>query len=291
MPKRRPPKSKPDKSSKPRPGWKGNLTFGLVSFAVEAFNALDRDEGDIHFHQLHAKCHRRIQYQKVCPVHGAVPNDEIVSGYEVSKGKYVEVAPEEFDELRPANQRALTIDAFVAPDAVDPLYFDGRMYYLTPTDVSAEGAYGVIVAAMAREGVNAIGKLVFSGKDQIALLRPFGTMLHLAMLNFKSEMRPLLKSRSVAKPSAAQGRQVKMAQTLIKEWSVDKFDFSQYTDTYREQVAALIDAKSKGKKISPPEEEEAPVTLSLMDALKKSLAHPRSQAKAKSPGPRKRSAS
>src|SRR5688572_12481894 len=106
----------------PRASWKGNLSFGLVSFPVQAFNAINREGSDIHFHQLHAQCHRRIRYVKVCPEHGEVTQDEIVSGYEYKKNKYVEIDPEELDAVRTARERALTIDAFVEPDAVDPLY-------------------------------------------------------------------------------------------------------------------------------------------------------------------------
>src|SRR3954453_2312215 len=120
------------KSSSQRAGWKGQMTFGLVSFPVEAFNALDRQHSDIHFHQIHAQCHRRIHYQKVCPVHGEVSSDEIISGYEYRKGKYIEIEPEELEAVRTKKQRSLTIDAFVNPSTIDPLYFDGRMYYLVP---------------------------------------------------------------------------------------------------------------------------------------------------------------
>src|SRR3954469_8781084 len=94
---------------KHRSSWKGHLTFGLVSFPVQAINAFEPGQSDIHFHQLHAECHRRIHYEKVCPVHGAVSNDEIVSGYEYAKGKYVEIDPEELDALRTKKERSLTI--------------------------------------------------------------------------------------------------------------------------------------------------------------------------------------
>src|SRR3954467_10522908 len=116
-------------SSSPRASWKGLFRFGLVSFQVEAINARAPEESDIHFHQIHAACHSRIHYQKVCPIHGEVSNDEIISGYEYKKGKYIEVEPEELESLRSESERALKIDAFVHPGTVDPLYFDGRMYY------------------------------------------------------------------------------------------------------------------------------------------------------------------
>src|SRR5262249_46149498 len=159
---------------------------GLVSFAVEAFNALDREHSDIHFHQIHKKCHRRIRYQKVCPVHGEVSNDEIVSGYEAKKGHYVEIDPEELRSLRKERDGALKIESFVRTDAVDPLYFDGRMYYLAPADAAAKEPYSVVLAAMQHEKRCAIAKIVFSGKDQLAMVRPLEDALHLAMLNFNA---------------------------------------------------------------------------------------------------------
>src|SRR6478609_7531142 len=160
-------KKKPTKSkskSKTRASWRGHLTFGLVSFPVEAINAHDPKHSDIHFHQLHATCHRRIHYEKVCPVHGAVSNDEIVSGYEYRKGQYIEIDPEELDALRTEKERSLTIDAFVAEDEIDPVYFDGRMYFLLPDGPAGEEPYRVIVDAMDREECWGVGQVVFSGK-------------------------------------------------------------------------------------------------------------------------------
>jgi len=256
-----------------RASWKGLFTFGLVSFPIEAFNALNREESDIHFHQLHEECHRRIQYRKVCPAHGEVSNDEIVSGYEYQKGKYVEIDPAELDELRTESERALKIDAFVTPDIVDPIYFDGRMYYLMPADTSATEPYAVIVEAMEREERCGVGQVVFSGKEQIVLVRPLEGVLHMAMLNYDAEIRPAKSvAAAIAKPRNI-AKEVRMAQTLIAEWSDDNFDFSRYQDHYREEVKKLIEAKLRGHTVEPPkEEEESPKLLNLMDALKKSIS-------------------
>lgn len=264
-----------------RASWKGNLTFGLVSFTVEAFNALDRSRSDIHFHQIHAECHRRIQYQKVCPIHGEISNEEIVSGYEISKGHYIEIDPDELESLRTAKERALTIDAFIAPDSIDPLYFDGRMYYLLPAGTTAQDPYAVIVTAMEHEQCYGVGQVVFSGKDQVVLLRPVEGVLHMAMLNYEAEIRPASRVAEALPKVSPQARQLKLAQTLIRDWSVDKFDFGEYTDTHREQVEELIEAKSKGRKLPTPAEEEAPATINLMDALKRSIGQPHGPAKRK----------
>src|SRR6185312_5523976 len=96
-------------SKEPRASWRGALRIDLVSFAVEAINAVKSGEGEIHFHQLHSTCHNRIKYQKTCPVHGAVNNDEIVLGYEYKKGNYIEVDPDEVAELRTEREKALSV--------------------------------------------------------------------------------------------------------------------------------------------------------------------------------------
>jgi DNA end-binding protein Ku len=194
------------------------LSFGLVSFPVQAFNARNPEQSDIHFHQLHAACHKRIHYQKVCPIHGQVSNDEIVSGYEYAKGKYVEVEPEELDALRTETERSLTIDAFVEPDAIDPIYFDGRMYYLAPEGPVAEEPYAVVTEAMEREGRYGVGQVVFSGKDQLALVRPDDGVLHMAMLNYEAEIRHPREVVAAAKQGHLGGRKVQLAQTLIRSW-------------------------------------------------------------------------
>src|SRR3954470_2209643 len=120
--------SKRESRSKFRASWRGQLRFGLVSFAVQAINAENKDKSEIHFHLLHEPDRQRIHYAKMCPKHGEVPNDEIVEGFEYAKGKYVEFEKQELDLLRTEEEKALSIDAFVTADEIDPIYFDGRMY-------------------------------------------------------------------------------------------------------------------------------------------------------------------
>ena len=284
-------KSKRKAASKHRASWRGNLTFGLVSFPVQAVNAVNREGSDIHFHQLHSTCHRRIHYAKMCPVHGEVAADEIVSGYEYKKGKYVEVEPEELSALRSESERSLTIDAFVAPDAVDPLYFDGRMYYLVPANDAAAESYAVVVQAMQREERVGIGPIVFSGKDQLALIRPMEGALVMAMLNYDEEIR---RPADVLPPSKAKKprgitRKVQLAQSLIRNWSADDFDFTEYDDHYRERIEELIEAKVQGREIVAPGADEEPVeVVNLMDALKRSIADTRHAPRRKKKTTRKR---
>lgn len=255
-----------------RASWTGNLAFGLVSFPVNAFNALNREQSDIHFHQLHAGCHRRIQYQKVCPVHGELSSDEIVSGYEFRKGKYVEITPEELDSVRTDKDRALVIDTFIDPTIVDPVYFDGRMYYLLPSTTAATEPYAVMVQAMSRENRYGIGNVVMFGKEQLAMVRAVEGVMHLIMLNFDEEIRPPRDVKQQLTATRPAARQVTLARTLIRNWFKQKFDFTQYDDEYRKRVERLIKNKVAGKDVVTPEEpEQETEVINLMDALKRSL--------------------
>lgn len=267
-----PARTRKSKSAGQRASWRGLFNFGLVSFSVEAFNASDKSGSDIHFHQLHKECHRRIHYAKMCPVHGEVSNDDIVSGYEYKKGKYVEVSSKELEQLRTENDRALKIETFVGPETIDPLYFDGRMYFLVPEGKNAQEPYAVVLEAMKSMDRYGVGQMVFSGKNQIVLVRPLEEVLHVAMLNYEAEIRSPKDVVGTLSPPKDRAKQVKLAKTLIEQWSEDHFDFSKYEDEYREEVQKLVKAKIQGHTVEPPEEEEpSEEPLSLMDALKRSV--------------------
>ena len=106
-----------------RSTWEGYLRLNLLSVPVKAYSATVTGKGKIGFHLIHAKCNSRIHYKKVCPIHGEVPNDEIVSGYEVADGNYVLIDKEELSKLRADADKAITIDVFIRPDALDPVYY------------------------------------------------------------------------------------------------------------------------------------------------------------------------
>jgi DNA end-binding protein Ku len=279
------------KAPKHHASWRGNLSFGFVSFPVQAVNALNRQQSDVHFHQLHSTCHRRIRYQKVCPVHGEISNDEIISGFEYRKGKYIEVEPEELEAVRTKKERALTIDAFVDPASIDPVYFDGRMYYLVPDTPASQEPYAIITEAMERAECWGIGQIVFSGKDQLVAIRPFDGRLHMAMLNYDEEIKTPSEVLSRPKRAAGAAKQVRLAQSLIDAWYSDDFDFTSYDDNYRERLERLIEAKKKGHEVVEPEEkEEEPEVINLMEALKQSVEQAKSGTSRKKSRKRKRSA-
>jgi DNA end-binding protein Ku len=259
-------------SRKVRASWRGTLRFGLVAFPVEAFNAHNREEGHTAFHQLHAPCHSRIRYERVCPIHGPVTNDEIVSGYEYGKDHYIEIEPEELEQLRPDKERGLTLDTFVDPDAVDPIYFDGRMYFLSPDGAEAKEPYAVFLEALNRQDKFGIGQIIFSGRQQIVLVRPYEGALHMAMLNYAAEINSPDVAVGTLPRLGSTDKKVVLAEQLITGWGDKNFDFGRYVDQYEEDVRKLIEAKVEGRELVVPEEEEEPAVYNLMDALRKSMA-------------------
>jgi DNA end-binding protein Ku len=255
-----------------RASWRGQLRFGLVSFEVQAVNAEIKENAEVHFHLLHEPDHERIHYAKVCPRHGEVPNEEIVEGLEYAKGKYVEFDKEELDLLRTEQEKAISIDAFVSADDIDPIYFDGRMYYLLPSGANSNEPYSLLEAAMEKKKRWGIGQVVFSGREQLAVVRPLDGVLTMAMLNYDAEIRKPSEIKSEFTRPRATGAKLRLAEDLISRWHEGDFDFSDYKDRYRQKVKEAIAAKKKGEDIVPPEEEEEPEVINLIDALKESVA-------------------
>ena len=129
----------------PRAIWSGSLLFGLVNVPVQMFSAID--EKDLRFHLLHRKDDSRIGYEKFCKKEGKpVPDDEIGTAYEVSKGKYVYLEDEDFEAAEPKGYRTFDLSDFVPLDEIDPIYLD-RTYYLAPAE-GGEKVYAVLARAM-----------------------------------------------------------------------------------------------------------------------------------------------
>ena len=276
--------------SKYRASWRGQLRFGLVSFEVQAVNAEIKENAEVHFHLLHAPDHQRIHFAKICPKHGEVPNSEIIEGCEYAKGKYVEFSKEELDLLRTEQEKALTIDAFVSADEIDPIYIDGRMYYLIPSGTNANEPYTLLEAAMEKKKRWGVGQVVFSGREQLAVVRPLDGVLTMAMLNYGAEVRKPEDFKGEFTLRKTTPSKLRLAEELVAEGQEGKFDFKSYHDHYRQKVKRAIEAKQKGQEIVAPEEEE-PEVINLMDALRRSVAraeengaaHARRNAKPKRP--------
>ncbi len=255
-----------------RSSWKGFLKLSLVSVPVKAYTAAASGGGEIHLNQLHAECHSRIQYKKVCPLHGEVKSDQIVSGYEYTKGQYVLVDTAELDKLRSEDDKAIRIDTFVGSHTLDPVYYSGKNYYLAPDGPVGIKAFVLLQQVMAEEKRYAIAQVVMHGREQTVLLRPMDNLIAMSVLNYEHQVTKLSAYEEEAPKVEVSPEEVKLVKTLMAASTAKRFDFAKYKDVYTEKLTQLIEAKVAGQEIvAPPAEEHAHV-INLMDALKQSLA-------------------
>ena len=260
-----------------RSSWKGFLKLSLVSVPVKAYTAT-ASGGAISLNQLHKGCNSRIQYKKSCAIHGEVKPEEIVSGYEYSKGQYVVIDPDEIEKMRTANEKAIDVKAFIPPEVVDARYYAGKTWYLLPDGPVALKPYALLYKTMEDQDLLAFAQVVIGGKEQLILLRPINNVLVGSYVSFASDVKPLTEFSDQSPKVEVSPDELKLAKTLTDSMKIVDFDLAQYKDDYTEKLTQLIQAKVEGREVVTPPTEEAPQVINLMDALKKSLEQAKRQA-------------
>jgi DNA end-binding protein Ku len=255
--------------------WNGSLSFGLVTIPVGLAPATTPKAraSDVSFRTLHRECKTPIKQKRWCPTHEReVSNDEIVKGWEVSKGQFVIVEDADLEAIAQHDtSRAIDISRFVPLDQVDPLYFD-RTYYLAPA--TAEGQrrpYVLLLNAMKETGMAALGRMVIRGNENLCLIRAKGDALVLETLFLAEDVRSEAEIDEAVEAVDVHEPELELARQLIDSLA-GEWEPSELHSEYRENLRELLEAKLKGEEISVPEPvEEAPV-VDLMEALKKSVA-------------------
>jgi DNA end-binding protein Ku len=266
-----------------RPIWSGTISFGLVSVPVKMYSATESKE--LRFHFLHKDDLEPIGYDKVRKDTGEhVDPDDIVRGFEVEKGRYVELTEEDLDRLDIELTHSIDICDFVDIDEIDPIYFR-KAYYLLP-EQGAEKPYRLLLAALEETGKVGIAKVVIRNKQHLAALRPWEGVLLLETMYFADEIR---KPESVDGKVELRKPEIEMARSLVENLS-DTFDPEKYDDTYRKELLALLKEKAETGEISEPREEkpEEGEVVDLMAALRESVERTKRQKRARG-GTRKRS--
>jgi DNA end-binding protein Ku len=265
-----------------RPYWKGQIRLALVSIPVEIFSAT-RSGATIAFNQIHEPSGKRIKYEKVVPGIGAVDPDDIVKGFQYSKGSYVLLDDDELDAVKLESKKTLELTQFVDASEIDPLYYE-RPYYVVPADDLAEEAFVVLREALRETKKVALGQLTLRGREYIVSLKPCGRGVLLETLRYSDEVvkaQGYFRDIPDAKPDP---EMLELAETLIEKKTA-KFDPAKFHDRYVDALKELIERKrkSKGAKIEA-EEEELPKrgsnVVDLMAALKKSIEKPSAAKKA-----------
>jgi DNA end-binding protein Ku len=244
--------------------WSGVISFGLVSVPVRMYSATESKE--LRFHFLDRRDMSPIGYDKVNKETGeSVDADDIIRGFEVSKGRFVELTDEDIDRLDVELTHAIDICDFVSIDEIDPIYFR-KAYYLLPQE-GAEKPYRLLVKALEQTGRVAIAKVVIRNKQHLAAIRPVNDTLVLETMYYADEVR----QPEDAPTPQVRAPEVEMAKTLIENLA-GKWDPAKYHDRYRSQLLELLQKKAKGQKLPEPSSEEEGEVVDLMEALRRSVA-------------------
>ncbi|MGZ4387328.1 MAG: non-homologous end joining protein Ku [Gaiellaceae bacterium] len=257
--------------------WNGSISFGLVNIPVGLAVATQR--ADVSFRTLHRECGTPIKQKRWCPLHEReVDAEELVKGWEFSKGQFVVVEESELEAIALARSRSIEIVRFVKLEQVDPLYFD-RAYYLAPADAEAtRRPYALLLRAMQETQMAAVGKFVLWGKENLCLIRPLGDSLVLETLFYAEDVRSRGEIEDVVRETDARKEELALAAQVIGSLAGD-FDPTDYENQYRNELRTLLEAKLHGEEITQPEPlPEAPV-VDLMEALRRSVAEAKRQGK------------
>ena len=256
-----------------RPIWSGTISFGLVSVPVKMYAATESKE--LKFHFLHKDDLTPLGYDKVRKDTGEhVDPEDVVRGFEIEKGRYVELSDEDLDRLDIELTHSIDICDFVDLDEIDPIYFR-KAYYLLPQD-GGEKPYRLLVRALEETGKVGIAKIVIRNKQHLAALRPWEGVLLLETMYFADEIR---KPESVDGRTELRKPEREMARSLVENLS-DKFDPEKYDDTYRKELLALLKEKAETGEISAPREEsQEGEVVDLMSALRESVERTKQQRK------------
>jgi DNA end-binding protein Ku len=255
--------------------WKGSISFGLVNIPIQVFSATQKEDFTS-FNQLCEKGHK-IKYKKWCPIEEReVPWSEIKKGYEITKNNYVVLEKEEVENIKLKTTNTVEIKEFIGSEEFDPIFIE-KSYYVGPdpgkkkTETSNK-AYSLFVKILHETRKIAIAKVVLREREQLVALSAYQRGLVMHQLKYLDEIRPMDEIGGIDSSQKIDAKELSLGKTLVESLTTEKFDPGQYSDTYAKELEKLIEAKSKGQKVTAEEEQEKPAeTTDVLEALKASL--------------------
>lgn len=250
--------------------WSGSISFGLVNIPINLMSATESHR--VGFHEFEHGTKSRIRYRRVSEASGReVPWEKIEKGFEVAKGRYVILSDEELEAAEPRKSHTIDVERFVPLGEIDPVNW-AQTYYVAPDGDSAGKAYGLLRQAMEKQGRVAIGRFVMRTKEYVVCVRPLGDILALHTMYFPDEVRST-KELDVPRKAHVGKQELALAEQLITSLS-GPWEPTEYKDTFKERVMALVRKKDKGEDIAvaPAEQADGGKVIDLMAALKATLA-------------------
>ena len=254
----------------PRAYWKGSLRLSLVTCPVALYPA-STAVGKTRFHMINIETGNRLKQQMVDAETGdVVEGDQKGRGYELSKGKYVEIDKEELDAVQIESNHTIDIDSFVPKDEIDQRYLN-HPYYIAPDGKAGVDAFAVIRDAMKDQDRVALARIVLTNREHVIAIEPFGKGLLGTTLRYPYELRDADDYFDGIKNPKISKDMIELAGHIL-DTKAAHFDPSKFKDEYEDALRKLVKRKAAGKTIEAAEPEERPSNvINLMDALKQSL--------------------
>ena len=268
----------------PRAYWKGFLRLSLVSCPIQLFPATSERE-KVSFNQINSETGNRIRYRKVDEDTGEeVTQDQIVKGYQVDKGQYIEITDEELEAIAIDTTRTIEIDEFVPRSEIDDLYLI-RPYYIAPDGKVGQDAFVVIRNIIKQMDMVAIGRVVLTSREHVIALEPRGKGLMGTLLRYPYEVRDENEYFDDIENVKLGKDMMDLAAHIVKT-KTGHFEPDKFEDHYEAALKELIEKKSKGIKIEVPASREPTKVINLMDALRRSVKSEQQQPARKQQGKR-----
>src|SRR3954470_13840967 len=255
----------------PRANWKGFLRLSLVTCPIALFPATSESE-KISFNQINKKTGHRIRYLKVDADTGEeVSNEDIIKGYQVDKGEYLEVTRDELDNIALESTRTIEIDQFVPKSEIDELYLV-RPYYIVPDGKVGHDAYAVIRETIRSLDKVALARVVLTNREHVIALEARDNGLMGMLLRYPYEVRDAGEYFDDIQDVKITKDMLDLAKHIVQQKS-GHFEPEKFEDHYEAALTELINKKRNGENIKPAAK---PVSgdnvISLMDALRRSVS-------------------
>lgn len=251
--------------------WNGSISFGLVNIPIHLYSGSTTHQG-IDLTMLHKADNSPIRYARTCKEDGAeVPYDDIVKGYEYSKGQYVVLSPEDFKKANARKTSTIDIKQFVSEDEIDVRYYE-KPYLLEP-DKGGDKAYALLREALERSDKVALVKYVLREREAMGVIKPVKNVLVLNQMRFPADLKSLA-DLNIPVSTGLDEKEIKLALSLINQ-QTKHFIEEDWHDSFTEELEDILHQKVKGK--HPKTKGSAPKAThvkDLMNSLKASLDKP-----------------
>jgi DNA end-binding protein Ku len=248
--------------------WKGAISFGMVTIPVKLYTATEQK--DVRMRLLHRDDGAPIEEKRFCTADGKeVAWEDLVRGYEVGKGEFVVLEPDEIEAAKPESSTTIDIGDFVEASEIDPVYFE-KSYFLEPTEVGAK-PFSLLRRALEETDRVALARVTIRTRERLATLRTYEDTLILDTMFWPDEIRT---TGALDLPAGAEAKvrpkELEMARSLVENLA-DRFRPDSYTDAYRTALEELIEQRMRGETKRAKRRKAEPKVIDLMEALKASV--------------------